>query len=125
MWESVKHRITQIDMISSTLCHIEAEGKNIPWNTPVALDIGDMQAASPTTPTGFDCAKADWSQTIKPANDKATMDKHQACDAAMMEEASSGSGMSDCFSDQTYRQDDPELEIEFSEEAPGAIELQF
>lgn len=45
MRESAKQLITQIDMISSTLCHIEAEGKNIPWNTPVVLDISDVQAA--------------------------------------------------------------------------------
>ncbi len=42
MRESAKQLVTQIKMISGTLCHIEAEGKNIPWNTPVVLDIGNM-----------------------------------------------------------------------------------
>jgi hypothetical protein len=53
MRESAKQLVTQIKMISSTLCHIEAEGKNIPWNTPVILDIGDMAAGAegPGDPT--------------------------------------------------------------------------
>lgn len=44
--ESAKQLVTQISMASSLLCHIEAEGNNIPWNTPVILDFSDMEAAA-------------------------------------------------------------------------------
>ncbi len=46
MRESAKQLVQQISMASSMLCHIEAEGSNIPWNTPVILDFSDLDAAA-------------------------------------------------------------------------------
>lgn len=79
---------------------------------------------SPTAPSGFDCAKADWSKTIKPATDSATTAKHQACDEDMMSEASeSMSGMSKCFdAAEGFAQSTQPAEIEFSEANPGDFE---
>lgn len=78
---------------------------------------------SPTAPSGFDCAKADWSKTIKPATDSATTAKHQACDEGMMEEAAeSMSGMSACFEGGNYAQSSQPAEIEFAEANPGDFE---
>jgi hypothetical protein len=78
---------------------------------------------SPTAPSGFDCAKADWSKTIKPATDSATTAKHQACDEDMMKDAeSSMTGMSECFSGEGYAQSSQPAEIEFQEAAPGDFE---
>jgi len=76
---------------------------------------------TPATPTGFDCATADWSKTITPGTDAATIAKHEACDAGMMDEAADGGGMSECFSDQSFAQGGTALEIEFTEEAPGEL----
>jgi hypothetical protein len=39
MRESAKQLLQQIESATSTICHIEAEGKNIPWNKPVILDL--------------------------------------------------------------------------------------
>ncbi|HYX31584.1 MAG TPA: hypothetical protein VE954_00630 [Oligoflexus sp.] len=77
---------------------------------------------SPTAPSGFDCATADWSKTITPSTDSTTVAKHQACDAGLMEKASSGGGMGDCFSDQSYAQSSQAVDIEFTEEKPGDFE---
>jgi len=77
---------------------------------------------SPTTPTGFDCAKADWSKTVTPATDAATIAKHEACDAGLMDKAGDGGGMSDCFDAAGgFAQGGQELEIEFKEETPGEL----
>lgn len=76
---------------------------------------------SPTAPSGFDCATADWSKTIKPATDSATTAKHQACDEDIMKDMEgSMSGMADCF--QGYAQSSQPAEIEFSESTPGDFE---
>jgi hypothetical protein len=90
-----------------------------------ATDVPGVLPAtfSPTAPSGFDCAKADWSKTIKPATDSATTAKHQACDEDMMKDAeSSMSGMSECFSGEGYAQSSQPAEIEFSEANPGDFE---
>lgn len=76
---------------------------------------------SPTAPSGFDCATADWSKTIKPATDSATTAKHQACDEDIMKDMeSSMSGMADCFDG--YAPSSQTADIEFAEAAPGDFE---
>jgi hypothetical protein len=73
---------------------------------------------SPTAPSGFDCATADWSKTIKPATDTATMEKHEACNAGLSAQASAGK-MGDCFSPESFAHSSQEAEIVFKEENPG------
>lgn len=85
------------------------------------LEASDVPAVltadfSPAAPSGFDCSTATWT-TYSPSTDEATMEKHEACDASMME--SDGGGMSSCFDDQDYAQSDASVEIEFSEEEGG------
>ncbi|SMF12398.1 hypothetical protein [Pseudobacteriovorax antillogorgiicola] len=48
MRASAKQLITQIQMAASTLCHVEAEGSTIPWNTAVILDFSSLEAAALT-----------------------------------------------------------------------------
>lgn len=45
MRESAKQLVQQIDMATNMLCHIEVEGANIPWNTPVILDFSAVELA--------------------------------------------------------------------------------
>ncbi len=45
MRESAKQLVQQIDMATSMLCHIESEGKSIPWGEPIILDLSSMGAA--------------------------------------------------------------------------------
>jgi hypothetical protein len=90
-----------------------------------ATDVPGVLPAtfSPTAPSGFDCAKADWSKTIKPATDSATTAKHEACDADIMKDMESDmSGMSKCFEGGGYAQSSQPVEIEFEEAAPGDFE---
>ena len=44
MRSSANESVTQISMAANIICHIEAEGPNIPWNTPVILDFPDEAA---------------------------------------------------------------------------------
>jgi hypothetical protein len=91
-----------------------------------ATDVPGVLPASfaPTAPSGFDCAKADWSKTIKPATDSATVAKHEACDADIAKDVEAGmSGMQECFSqDGGYAQSSQPVEIEFEEVTPGDFE---
>ncbi len=54
MKQSANQLVTQITFATSMLCHIEAEGDNIPWNTPVILDISEIEAASLRLKAGSD-----------------------------------------------------------------------
>ncbi len=85
-------------------------------------DVPGILPASftPATPSGFDCAKADWSKKVTPATDAATMAKHEACDAGLMDEAGDGGGMSECFDGDGFAQGG-ELDIEFTEGTPGEL----
>lgn len=91
-----------------------------------ATDVPGVLPAtfSPAAPSGFDCAKADWSKTIKPATDSATTAKHEACDADIAKDVEAGmSGMQECFSqDGGYAQSSQPAEIEFEEVTPGDFE---
>ncbi|HET9241115.1 MAG TPA: hypothetical protein VFO10_27870 [Oligoflexus sp.] len=90
-----------------------------------STDVPGVLAAafSPTAPSGFDCATADWSKTIKPATDSATNAKHDACNEGMMDQAAASmSGMSKCFSDTGYAKSEQPADIEFSEVQPGDFE---
>ncbi len=44
MRESAKQLVQQIEMSTNMLCHIEVEGTNIPWNTPVIIDFSAVEA---------------------------------------------------------------------------------
>ncbi len=59
MRESAKQLVTQIAEQTSFLCHIEAEGKNIPWNTPALLDFSEM-ALRKAALEGTEVADADY-----------------------------------------------------------------
>lgn len=54
MRSSAKQMIQQVEMASSMLCHIEAEGETIQWNTPTILDFSQMEAGA-----GLTLAKTD------------------------------------------------------------------
>jgi hypothetical protein len=90
-----------------------------------ATDVPGVLPASfaPTAPSGFDCAKADWSKTIKPATDSATVAKHEACDADIAKDVEAGmSGMQACFTGGDYMQSTQPADIEFAEANPGDFE---
>jgi hypothetical protein len=86
-----------------------------------ATDVPGVLPATfaPTAPSGFDCAKADWSKTIKPATDSATTAKHEACNEGMPQEAAGMAGMQECFSGEGYGPSDLPADIDFAEAAPG------
>jgi len=63
MRQSMKQSVQMIDMIRMSLCHIEAEGDHIPFNTPVLLSMSggpglklqappDVPPDAPTAPDG-------------------------------------------------------------------------
>jgi len=60
----------------------------IPGVLPITFD--------PKSPTGFDCATADWSTTVTVSTDEAVLAKHEACDAGS-DEVDLGSDYSSCF----------------------------
>lgn len=52
MRSNIKDLVQQVDMVKTTLCSIEAEGDNIPWNKPVLLDTSGMGLVDPEDSSG-------------------------------------------------------------------------